>query len=446
MVLLAMLVTIVVMLLRPRRFGLAAFLFSTFLIPAGQEILVGGVHLFVYRIIVLAGLVGLALAKHSQQLNSIARGWNSIDTAFLLAVSSHVVAFCLLYQDTASLVNQTGFVWDYLGGYFLLRRLIQNEKDINKAINYFAYLAVALAICMVHEQVTGRNIFGLLNGVRLVSQIRDGQIRSEGVFQHAILAGTFGATLLPLFVWLWKSRTARILAVAGIISSAVMTLAAASSTPLMAYGAGILGMCFWPLRKQLRFFRWGLVISLVALHLAMKAPVWALIERVDMFSGSSGYHRFQLVDQFIRHLGDWWLLGTKSNAYWGSEMIDTSNTFVEWGTAGGLTALISLIVLITRCFGRIGTARKALEVQDRRKAWLLWFLGAALFSHVVAFFGIFYFDQTRVAWFALLAMISAATAIRVVGPAKDYSVGPTVQISAAVSVGQWLTSGAERNE
>jgi hypothetical protein len=33
-----------------------------------------------------------------------------------------------------------------------------------------------------------------------------------------------------------------------------------------------------------------------------------------------------------------------------------------------------------------------------------------MFSHVVGFFGISYFDQTRMAWFALLVMIVAATA------------------------------------
>jgi len=33
-----------------------------------------------------------------------------------------------------------------------------------------------------------------------------------------------------------------------------------------------------------------------------------------------------------------------------------------------------------------------------------------LFSNLVAFFGVNYFDQTKVSWFVLLAMISAATA------------------------------------
>ena len=40
---------------------------------------------------------------------------------------------------------------------------------------------------------------------------------------------------------------------------------------------------------------------------------------------------------------------------------------------------------------------------------MIWLLGSALFAHVVAFFGVNYFDQARVAWFAMVAMICACT-------------------------------------
>jgi uncharacterized protein (UPF0333 family) len=65
--------------------------------------------------------------------------------------------------------------------------------------------------------------------------------------------------------------------------------------------------------------------------------------------------------------------------------------------------------MISVSFAMIGKARKAIE-GNKEKEWMLWILGAALFSHIVGYFGISYFDQTRFAWFALLAMISAATA------------------------------------
>jgi hypothetical protein len=415
-VLVAMLIAIVTMLCLPRRFHLATFLFSTFLIPTGQEILVGGIHIFVYRLIVLAGCARFILAKRPGQPSVLAGGWNPVDRAFLLCIAFHVVAFSLLYSSGAAAINQVGYVWDYVGGYLLLRHLIRDEEDINRAIKCFAWLAVILAICMVREQITGENVFGRLGGVRLVSQIRDGRIRSEGVFQHAILAGTFGATLMPLLVWLWKAAKARFLFFGGMIASMVITATTACSTPVVTYGAAIVGICFWPFRRRMRWFLWGLVITLIALHLVMRAPVWALIGRVDLVQGSSGHHRYELVNQFIRHMDEWWLLGTKSNAEWGDGMFDTSNAYVEEGTGGGILALIFFLALITSSFRRLGKARKAVAGKDSSREWLLWLLGASLFAHVIAFFGIYYFDQTRVAWFALLAMISAATSVRVVRP------------------------------
>jgi hypothetical protein len=78
--------------------------------------------------------------------------------------------------------------------------------------------------------------------------------------------------------------------------------------------------------------------------------------------------------------------------------------------------------MISVSFGMIGKARKAIE-GDKEKEWMLWILGAALFAHVVGYFGISYFDQTRVAWFALLAMISAAAG-PMLAPQKVEEIAP----------------------
>ncbi|MGA2844495.1 MAG: hypothetical protein ABSF68_03640, partial [Candidatus Acidiferrales bacterium] len=44
-----------------------------------------------------------------------------------------------------------------------------------------------------------------------------------------------------------------------------------------------------------------------------------------------------------------------------------------------------------------------------KQTWFLWLLGVALFSNLIAFLGISYFDQTFITWYALIAMIIAAT-------------------------------------
>lgn len=406
LVLVAMVIVILVLLVAPRRQAIIAFLCGAMLIPLGQEILVGGVHVFVYRFIVVAGLLRMVRFK---QTPLFAGKWNSVDTAFSVAVVSHAIAFTLLYKDSGAVVNQLGFIWDYLGGYIVLRYAIGNKEEVVTAVRCLAALVIIFAACMIREQFTDENIFGLLGGVRLVCEIRNGHVRSEAVFQHAILAGSFGATVLPLFVILWKYARSKALAVIAVLSSTVMVLTTTCSTPLIAYGGGIFGIMMWPARRFMRMVRWGLVIGLLTLHLVMHAPVWYLIAHVGVVQGSSTDHRAELIDTLINHVSEWWLIGTANNGSWGYEMLDTSNQYVEWGVTGGLFSLICFIATISRAFGRVGKARKSVEGSDPRSEWLLWLLGSALFANVVAYFGISYFDQTKVGWFALLAMVSAAT-------------------------------------
>lgn len=403
LVLVAMVIVTIVLLLFPRKYAIPAFLFGTFLIPAGQQVVVAGVHVFAYRFLVLAGLLRFIRSPR------IAGNWNSIDTAFVLLAVSHAIAFTLLYGDTPALINQVAFIWDYIGGYIFLRYAIRSDEDIITTIKCFAFLTLIFAACMIGEQFTGKNIFGLLGGVRLISEVREGHVRSEAVFQHAILAGTFGATLLPLFVLLWKKTRSKVLSAIAALSSTVMVITSMGSTPLLAYAAGILGVFLWPARKRMRWLRWGFVIGLLCLSLVMHAPVWYIIAHAEVVGGSSGYHRADLLDTFLRHMDQWWLLGTGANATWGNFMIDTSNEYVYQGVTGGLLSLTFLIATISCSFRRIGKVRKFVEGHGRRSEWLLWLLGSALFANVVAFFGISYFDQTRFAWFSLLAMISAAT-------------------------------------
>jgi Trk-type K+ transport system membrane component len=65
------------------------------------------------------------------------------------------------------------------------------------------------------------------------------------------------------------------------------------------------------------------------------------------------------------------------------------------------------IIMIARAFDRLKQARKLAE--DRSREWYFWLLSAALFSNLVAFFGVNYYDQSKASWFLLLAIISAAT-------------------------------------
>jgi hypothetical protein len=407
LVAIALLVAIGFILFLPRKHVTIPSLLLVFLVPFGQVLVVAGVHFTVYRILIIAVLFRLLVVNDFGGESRIAGGFDIGDRLVVIFGVTLLVTFWLQWRDIQALIKGLGSLLDLLGGYFALRCLVRDTEDIERVVKIFAVLAMILSVCMVNEQLTHRNVFGLLGGIPLEVAVREGKARSTGAFEVYITAGVFGATLIPLFVWLWSRSRAKMLAIAGFAGATAITMTSNSSTPLLAYASGIVGLAFWPLRAHMRTFRRSLVALLVGLHVVMKAPVWALIARVDLTGSSSGYHRYMLVDGCIRHFADWWLMGTKDYDSWGWDMWDLSNQYVAYALTGGIVALVTFILIITKAYSRLGNTRKSLA-GDADGKWLLWCLGAALTAHVVGYFGIGYFDQMQFAWYALLAMISVA--------------------------------------
>jgi hypothetical protein len=403
-----MAIAIILILCLPRKYAVAPLLLATFTIPLGQVVVLAGIHFTVIRILILAGLVRWAVSRRTSPGGVFTGGFNSIDRLVTLWAMLSLIIFSIQWMDTQALIRSLGDFLDLLGGYLVLRFLIQDREDVRRTVKVLACVAVVMGLCMINEQLTQRNIFGLLGGVGIAPAVRDGRIRSQGAFGVYIDAGVFGAILIPLLVWLWSDTKSRVAAAIGVAGATAMVIASNSSTSDLAYVAGIAGLCFWPLRRQMRIIRWGVVIALVGLHLVMKAPVWALIARVDLTGSSSGYHRFILVDNCIKHFSDWWLLGTKNYDTYGWDMWDLSNQFVARAFTGGLATLVIFIAILFRSFEGLGTARKLVE-GNRTEEWFLWCLGGALFANVVAFFGCSYMAQMQMALFPLLASISVAT-------------------------------------
>jgi hypothetical protein len=393
----------------PRKYVVFPTFLTAFLLPMGQVIVIGGLHFTMLRIVIIVA-IGRILWK---EVPSSRFRLNSIDKLFIWWIVSGVVAFTLLWGESGAFISAMGKALNALGTYFVLRFVCRDSKDLDRATKIFSIVCAIVAACMLYEEITTRNLFHVFGGVPEFTDVREGRLRAQGPFEHPILAGTFGATLLPLFLGMWWQKTeSRAIAAMGIVSAGTIALTAGSSTALGAGCAGIGAMLFWPLRKYLRQLRWGLVITLITLHIVMKAPVWALIGRFDVVGGSSGYHRYMLVDNFIRHFGEWWLVGVRDTDHWGWDMWDICNQYVDTGVKGGLITLILFIALIVYCFKRLGRARKAAQ-GDLTSQRRLWTLGATFVANLVGFFGIAYFDQTSEYWYALLAMISAATFVSV---------------------------------
>jgi hypothetical protein len=405
-----MLIAIVLILTLPRKKAIVPFLLAIFTIPIGQVLLVGGVHFTMMRLLILAGLLRAAKSKTSSSERWFSAGFSPIDQVVVLWTVSAFIVISIQWMNAQMLIASLGSFLDALGGYLVLRFFIPDGEALRRTIKVFAVVCAVQGACMIGEQITGVNVFNLVGdgGNPVEPIIRDGVLRSSGIM-GPLGSGSFAGVLMPLFLWLWtEGKSQRMAAYAGLAGAAAMLITTHASTPWMTLGAGLLALCLWPLRKRMRIVRWGIVVILVSLHLAMKAPVWHLISRLDLTGSSSSWHRYTLVNQTILHFRDWWLLGYKYYDQWDWDMWDTSNLFVAAALTGGLVTLVLVIGVFKRSFGALGTARKRVS-GDRKQEWFLWCLGSALFACVVSCFGIAFLYQSQMLLFALPAFISVAT-------------------------------------
>lgn len=404
---------------RPREKAITPFLLAFFTIPIGQVVVLGGFHFTALRVLILSALARMVFRKRGSEAR-IPGGINGIDKMAILWSVTAVIALYLQFPQTEALVNGFGVLIDTLGGYLVVRYFVPDRQALRQVIGALAIVSAVLGICMINEQLTHRNVFGLLAGASGMPTIRDGHVRA-GATLGCLYAGAFAGVLIPQFLWLWSLRSSRLVAAAGLAGATAMVITSYSSTSWMALMGSIIGLAFWPLRRQMRWIRWGLVTCLVGLHLAMKAPVWALIARIDLTGSSSSWQRYMLVDMTIRNFGKWWLIGTPDYVNWGWDSWDLCNQFVAVALTGGLLTLIFYITIFSRSFGAIGNLRKRRAV-DRQQEWLLWCLGSSLFATVIAHFGINYMAQLIMGFFPLIACISIATQ-----GAKQASLAPAAQ-------------------
>ena len=394
----------VVILVVPRQKALLPIILISCFLPISEKLVIGGLNFSMLRLVVAFGWIRLALHGEFRQIR-----WLKLDRVFLLWAAVRVIAFTLLWHNTAALVNGLGYAFDEVGLFLLFRALIRDTDDFKRIAKWFALAFIPLAILMVLEKITARDPFYILGGVPEMSTIRDGIIRAQGPLGHPILAGTFGAVCVPLFGMLWiQGRRYRLIAGCGLVCAALITIASGSSGPIGSYAAGIFGIGLWKMRDRLRQLRWALVAIICALQLVMKDPVWFIFARVDVLSGSTGWHRSYLIDRTIAHFGEWWLCGAKDISQWGVWAGDTTNQFITEGIRGGLFTMLLFVWIVVVAFSYAGSALKAARQEPRRVQLMLWCIGVAVFSHVVSFMGVAYFDQNVVNWYLVLAMVAAA--------------------------------------
>ncbi|MGB6723312.1 MAG: hypothetical protein WBE72_21120, partial [Terracidiphilus sp.] len=249
LVALAMLVTIVFILTLPRTKVIVAFLLACLTIPITQVVLIGPLHFPVWRILISTALIRTIPHTGRAAVGRFPGGFNRLDKVVMLWIASILVMGSLQWMEAQALIKLCGDFLDSMGCYLVARYFIPDREALRRTIKVLALICVIQGACMMSEQTTHRNVFDFLGAKE--PELRNGHWRSEGAL-GTLYAGPFAGVLIPMFLWLWTEKGPKIAAALGLIGATAMVFASHASTSWLAYGSALLGLCFWPLRRQMR--------------------------------------------------------------------------------------------------------------------------------------------------------------------------------------------------
>lgn len=397
----------VLLLLLPRRFAIIPLIVATCYVTRAQNIELVTVGLTVLRLLLLVGLMRVVVRR---ELPS--GGLISLDILVIAWGSWMIVSSLVHAHPTTQLVSNLGRIGDAWGVYFLTRIFCSGLKDVSSTAFAVVIILTPIAGAMLVEKQLSQNVFAAFGGVPDVPHIREGKVRAQGPFAHAILAGTVGAVSLPFVLGLWKRHTR--LAVVGILASLVIVYASTSSGPILSTAAGIFATVLYFWRQHIARLRWLALAAYIVLDLVMKDPAYFLVARIDLTGGSTGWHRARLIQSSIEHLGEWWLAGTDytrhwmaSGVSWSPDHADITNHYIYLGVIGGLPLVILFVSTLIKGFQYLGhiIEHRHLHGQDTFFAWAL---GATLFTHTMTCLSVAYFDQSAMFLYLTLGLIGSS--------------------------------------
>ncbi len=392
----------------PRRYAVIP-IFLMMCVAGRQRISILTLDWDFLRLMVVLGWARVLVRKETRLFRA-----HRLDSMVVIFAMLSTAGYIIQQSSGDAVVYKLGVLIDTLGAYYLFRVLIRTWDDVLTLFRGASVIAVPVAGAFMLEKLTGRNPFAMLGSAPEITRMREGRLRCQGAFAHPILAGSFWAGVLPYYLALIVGRVDRTLGILGFCSGLIIIFACASSTPAAAVGVVLVGWGFFVMRDSMSFVRWSAVAMLVVLQLMMKAPVYHLISRIDLVGGSTGWHRYYLIDQFVHRWSEWFLVGTPSTAHWGRGLFDVTNQYVLEAVRGGFLAFASFLAVIVVAFMAVSRACKAARsVRPHLAAG--WGIGVAIFAHCVMFLAVSYFGQIVLLWQLSLAL-AASAAVAAVSP------------------------------
>lgn len=387
---------VIISLVVPRKYLLLPYIIAACFVPTDQRIIIMSLDFTVLRILVMAGIFRILIRQENIKIK-----WNNFDYLVFAWVFCGAFIYSIQWMNAKAVVNRCGLLFDVIGLYWMFRKTVRSWDDIKAAVSFYAISIMALAPLVALEWMSGDNPFEVLG--RVTTLIRDERYRCQAAFPHSIMLGLFSAILLPLFTGFAAFDKNKLFYISAIFCVLFIIAATASSTPILTAGAIILLLSMYNFRKYTSTAGWFFMFALIGLHFIMHKPVWHLLARINVIGGSTGWHRFYVIDQAIKHFSQWAVLGCKSTAHWGWGLGDVTNQFVLEGVRGGFITLILFIIMLYTALKSI--LKMSTAERSGPKAFLMWSVFVMMMAHCISFLGVSYFGQITMLYYMSLSIV-----------------------------------------
>lgn len=380
----------------PKKYFLLPYIVAACFVPADQRIIVADLDFTVLRILVVMGALRIVCGREHEPLR-----FNSFDKLVILWVAVGAVIYVLQWRTFRAVIFKCGTLFDAIGMYWVFRKSVGTLADVKRIGRMLAVCSLVMVVLVAVEWATGQNPFAVMG--RVGTAVREGEYRCQASFPHSIMLGLFWATVIPFFVGLWKTENRAWVYMVATVAAVLIVIATRSSTPLltMLFVFGLL--TGFRCRQHGRGVVWCVLGITVALHIMMRAPVWHLIARMNVVGGSTGWHRYHLINEAVKNFSEWAILGTRQTAHWHPALWDITNQYILEGVRGGIITLILFVILLIRAVAKVGAA--SLRQISRGHQWLLWGICVSVLGHCISFFGVSYFGQIVLLLYMTFAIV-----------------------------------------
>jgi len=414
----AVILSVLTLTMKPRH-ALVVYLTGLLWYPSYLAISIGTIDIMVGRMV--GGVLLLRCLSNDRIRSKFT--WSRLDTFVAYSMIVYVGVVLLTRPTFSSLENRGGFIMDTWLAYMIARFIITDRTELVSVIKCTSIVLIPLAALGCMEAVTGWQPFVPLRSFRpwnpttgeVAGAMRWGFTRAVGPFSHPILFGGGFAMFLPLVYYLRheKNRWRRLA-----YPLSAVTIAGALSS--MSSGPWIMVMVIIFCLAMERYKHWTkpiiifFIFSCVFIEIFSNRTFYHVIFSYGSMLGGAGWHRAQLIDVAIRHIGEWWLAGYGGRDpgwghYFGMGHTDVTNEFILAGVKYGIAGIIALCAVLVVAFRGLMAASKKTTHPAMKS--LYWSLGTVLFSVTITWMSVSFFGQLMPLFYCMLGIIGSMSSL-----------------------------------